>query len=521
MLRSLLIAAVLCCGCITVLNAQSFFTTHYVDPGETSDAVTHITTQDGGNLIASVQHPAMSANYFITLFKADGGGVIQWTKKFPTVQPGFKNIVQSSDGTYFLCYAQFPFGNHFEAVRLDANGNVLFDKKISLPPLYRVTWKTSVVAKSDSGYYVGCSLFDTTTSMYQWNLMELSPGGNVTWSKHYNAGGFLGALSGMELCSNGDVLLLGSTYDLPTQSYAGLITRVAPNGNEVWSTRFGNSGHDLFPVDAKELGTDFIVSIQDYQQSAGIAAVDFMKISGNGTPVWEMRYTNTNPNSSLLPYDLIVSGGNEYTVVAQRSGPQLGSVFLKVDGSGQYLGSRFYPSYTITSIENYGQWMYSLTGTKDSMNSHFIALKTVDGNGIGCNDTTAVFGMGPAAFAITITTGATGVNLPLVAVNGNLSTVAPNLVPHDDCIPAGIMEGVRPAAGISLYPVPADEQLFVTSATTIATVELLDVKGAVVYTQPVNALSATVETKNIPNGVYFVRTTGQAGVHTAKVVIAR
>lgn len=518
MLRSLLFVVLLCST--TLLHAQSpFFSMHYIEFGETADETTHITTQDGGNLIASVQHISLSTNYCIVICKTDGTGSIQWVKRIATDRPGLRNVVQSADGTYFLCYCEFPFGNYYEAMRLDQNGNVLFDKRINLPALHHVTWKTSAVAKMDSGYYVSCSIFDTATSMYKWNLVEISASGNVVWTKNYNAGGFLGSLNGMELCTNGDVLLLGSEYDIPTQAYVGMATRIAPNGNLLWNTRFGYAGHDVMPADAERQGNDFIVAVQDYQQSAGLAAIDFMKIDAAGSIAWTMRYTNTNPNSSLLPYDIIVSGGGSYVAVAQRSGPQPGSVFLQVDGSGQYVSSRFYPDYTIASIENYGQWMYSLTGTKDSFNYHYTALKTVDGNGIGCNDTTAVFGVGPVT--LTSATGGTAANFSLTAVNGPLLPLTASFVPHIDCNLTGMNDDAEIQSNISIYPVPANEQLFISSASEITMIEILDVNGATVRTQTVNASSCVAETAGLPGGIYFVRVTSESGTKTLRASIAR
>ncbi len=519
MLRTLLIATVLCCTFIVAVNAQSpFYSMHYVESGEISDEATHITTQDGGNLIASVQHPAMASSYFITLVKTDAGGTIQWTKKFPCDRPGFRNVVQSTDGTYFLCYCQFPFGNYYEAIRLDQNGNVIFDKKINLPSLHRVTWKATSVAKIDSGYYVGCSIYDTTSGVYRWNLMEISASGNVVWTQNFNSNGFLAGMYGMELCNNGDILLLGSAYDIPTLAYVGLITRVDASGTLLWNTRFAYAGHDLYPVDAEKQGNDFIVSVQDMQQSAGMAAVDFIKVDANGSLVWQVRYTNTGPNSSLLPHDMIVSGANEFVVVAQRSGPDLGSVFLKVDATGQYVSSRFYPDYTITSIENYGQWMYSVVGTKDSLNEHYVALKTVDGDGVGCNDTTAAFGFGPVIF--TFVTGGSSANFSLSAVNGNLSATTANLVPYTVCTLSGINDESGSTTSISVYPSPATDKIQVVASAHITSVQIVDVNGKVVVVKSVSSNTCDIDVRGLPAGLYVIRVEFENHVESRRLVIA-
>jgi hypothetical protein len=319
------------------------------------------------------------------------------------------------------------------------------------------------------------------------------------------------------MCSNGDVLLMGSEYDIAAQGYAGMITRIAPNGNLLWNTHFSYAGHDLFPVAAEMQGADFIVAVQDYQQSAGIAAVDFIKIDANGSLVWEMRYTNTNPNSSLLPYDLIKTGSNEYIVVAQRSGPQLGSILLKVDGSGQYIDSRFYADYTITSIDNYGQWRFSLTGTADSLNDHFIALKTVDDDGAGCDDTTAVFGVGPVTY--TSVSGGTVINYPLVAVNGNLSAVNTNLIGYLDCAVTGIGDQPGNEISVSLYPVPADNQLRIAATGTISSVEVIDINGRIVYTANPRTTVFEMQTSGLPQSVYTARITTSSGTTLHQFII--
>ena len=231
-----------------------------------------------------------------------------------------------------------------------------------------------------------------------------------------------------------------------------------------------------------------------------------------------MRYTNTNPNSSLLPHDIIVSGGGDFVVIAQRSGPQLGSVFLQVNGTGQYVSSRFYQGYTITSIDNYGQWMYSLTGTRDSMNYHFTALKTVDGSGAGCDDTTAVFGVGPVQY--TSTTGGTVLNSTMSAVNGNLPVINTTIATHSDCNLTGVTGHAEMENNISVYPVPAKEQLFISSASEITMIEIIGVNGAVVHSQVVNSSLCVVQTENMADGAYLLRVTHGAGVTVLKTVIA-
>lgn len=518
MVKIYLTIALLLCNCPWLLYAQSpIFNTQYIETGEISDAVAHVTTLDGGMIAASVQHPGMSATYFITIIKTDAAGDVQWTKKFPTDRPGFRNLVQSADGTYFLCYSQFPSGNYYEAVRLDQNGNTLFDKRIPLAPGCSVTWQVSSLAKTDSGYYFGCSIYDSLAGMYLWNLVELSSGGNVVWTKNYFTSSLMGALTGMELCSNGDALMLGAAYDFNWQAYLGVVMRTASNGNLLWTTRWAYAGHDLFPVDAEPAGTDFVISVQDMQQSSGMAAVDFAKIDGNGNLLWEMRYTSTGPNSSLLPHDLIAAGNNEFTVVAQRSGPQLGSVLLKVDATGQYVSSRFYSQYTITSIDLVNAWQYALAGTRDSMNEHYVTIMTTDLNGTGCSDTTAAFGLGPVQF-ISVS-GGSSLNYSLVSIPGLLSPVNAGITEYDRCSITGINDESFDAA-VHLYPSPASTGIVVQSDYLMTAVSVFDINGHLVKQVSCTTFRSEIDVRDLTNGVYFMRIQTSNGQVNRKIIVA-
>jgi hypothetical protein len=502
---------------VSALHAQSpIFNTQYIETGETSDAVTHITTLDGGMIVASVQHPGMTATYFITVIKTDAAGDVQWTKKFPTDRPGFRNMVQSPDGTYFLSYCQFPFGNYYEAIRLDQNGNTLFDKRIPLAPGYKVTWQVSSLAKSDSGYYFGCSVYDSLASSYLWNLVELSPAGNVVWTKNYNTTLLTGALNGMALSSNDEVLMLGSAYDFNNQSFVGVVIRVAANGNLLWGQHWPYVGHDIYPVNAVSAGNDFVIVVQDVEQTSGMAAVNFVKITGAGVPVWGSRFTSAGPASSLLPHDLIAAN-NEFTFVAQRSGPQLGSVLLKVDAAGQYVTGRFYPQYTIYSIESPNAWQYSLAGTRDSLNEHYVTLMTTDVNGVGCTDTAAVFGVGPIAY--NLVSGGIVQNHSLVALPGTLSPVNANVFEFDRCSMTGVDEE-QTVGNTQIYPSPASSTVNVQSDYLVSAVSFFDVNGRQVKQVQCNAFRSEVAVQDLCNGVYLMQIETSHGRVTRRIVIA-
>lgn len=512
MIRNVLLLAFLCMT--SYLNAQAnLFTRQYLDPGQTSDAVTHIVTSDGGMLLCSAEHPDTGTTHSIVLIKTDANGTMMWSKKFATVNPGFRNIVESPDGSYFLCFCQFPYGYFYEAIRLDQNGNILFDKIIPLPANFKVNWMVSSIARSDSGYYVGCSVTDTSSNMYHWMLMRLTAGGNIIWSSTYNSDYFLGALNGLSQCTNGDILMLGSAYNTAQQCYVGLITRISAGGSFLWNERFGYAAHDLYPVDAQPQGNSCIVTVQDYQQSAGVAAIDFVQVDSAGNINWGMRYTGGN--NSLLPYDFLSTGTNEYMVVALQSGPVLGSVFLKVDGSGQYISSRFYEGYTISSIESLNNWQYSLAGTMDSLNEHYPVIKTTDVNGVGCDDSTAVFGLGPVFFSTT--TGGTTASSALNTVPGNLVAAATGVVVTDRCVITSVNDD-RPASDKPDVTVVSG-MITIHATSAMDEILLYDMQGQLVQRMSDQSSDAVLQTTGLAHGIYVVCVRTQSGTEYSKIAL--
>jgi len=82
-------------------------------------------------------------------------------------------------------------------------------------------------------------------------------------------------------------------------------------------------------------------------------------------------------------------------------------------------------------------------------------------------------------------------------------TIARGYMPLMPIHPAGIMMPLT--KDFTIYPNPALNQLYVTSSTTISSVEITDITGQEVYNQNMAAQKAEIDTRNFAPGLYFIK----------------
>jgi hypothetical protein len=58
--------------------------------------------------------------------------------------------------------------------------------------------------------------------------------------------------------------------------------------------------------------------------------------------------------------------------------------------------------------------------------------------------------------------------------------------------------------GFDFYPNPADQTLIINSELAKGTVQLTDISGRIIVSQPITGKQTSIETSQIPAGVYFI-----------------
>jgi hypothetical protein len=71
---------------------------------------------------------------------------------------------------------------------------------------------------------------------------------------------------------------------------------------------------------------------------------------------------------------------------------------------------------------------------------------------------------------------------------------------------------------VNVYPSPAVTDITVTSANTIAGVELYNLQGQKLLKQTPQATQATISLANLPAGIYLLQIAGETGITIKKII---
>jgi len=196
-----------------------------------------VVTPDGGFLTVGLRQYDSIIDDDILLVKFDSLGQAQWEKTYgDSLMDGADRIISCLDGSYLICgyynqfYSDYYGKSIFKAwvLKIDSSGNVIWEKKIGdegpfIGQIY------SILQLRDSSYWLAGSYTKGSSKDKAW-LIHLSNTGdvlqNITLAKdtlHHSY------LWGIDIASNGDLILAGETYNDSTY-YDAWLLRVDSNG---------------------------------------------------------------------------------------------------------------------------------------------------------------------------------------------------------------------------------------------------------------------------------------------------
>jgi hypothetical protein len=79
------------------------------------------------------------------------------------------------------------------------------------------------------------------------------------------------------------------------------------------------------------------------------------------------------------------------------------------------------------------------------------------------------------------------------------------VITNDAVFGVPLPEGLQDLTnGFDFYPNPADQSLIINADLNKGTVQLTDISGRIIVSQPITSKQTTIETSQIPAGVYFI-----------------
>ncbi|MGB9854462.1 MAG: hypothetical protein ACPLRY_06640 [Candidatus Bathyarchaeales archaeon] len=279
-------------------------------------------TEDGGFLLAGMGKPWPNFigpnGTLFNLLKVDAEGNVEWERTYgtKTIEAPFvaMSVVKTGDGGYAVAgYSEVgwtPVGGgigYVVLIKTDAEGNVRWRREF---PSSNVPYLCGSVflAEADDGGYMILSI---STDQDFW-LIKTDGEGNKIWEKYYGKNSSDIPIAIIKT-SDGRYLLAGWTFSHET-GWAGLLIKVDAEGNVQWNKTFGGNGEDHIESVVESRNGGYVIAMRTEASPAG--AIIF-KTDTDGNIEWTVEYRGGN-QPALRALNIIETADDTYVFTGNR-----------------------------------------------------------------------------------------------------------------------------------------------------------------------------------------------------------
>ena len=274
--------------------------------GEALDGASSIVYANDGNLIIGGRTQSFNAEGTDAyLIKVDTDGNEIWSKTYGDTLDEWISVQKSLDGGYFLY------------------GNIVNPNDI-------------IVTNPGVAGYMG---FVGRSNPF---LLKTDENGNEIWSQIFQSAGNILVSAGLPT-SDGGFIFLASILNYPDDDNDLYLMKVDGSGTEVWSqtlTQGSRSGFDMIQTqDGNYLISGSYADTDNNQTKADFL---FIKIDQNGNEIW----SSTFGDSDMIDYGSVLVESNDggFVAVGEKSrdlhGNETQKIIVKIDANGQLLGQQ-------------------------------------------------------------------------------------------------------------------------------------------------------------------------------------
>jgi len=309
--------------------------------GSNDDSVGFIQqTQDEGYIITGFTKSLGAGGQDCWVLKLDTNGNLVWDKLFGGAgnDSGYQ-VQQTQDGGYFIAGRNGSYGAggyDFWALKLDANGNLLWEK------VYGGTgneWARSGQETNDGGYILVGPTNSFGVGSDAW-VLKLDSAGNKVWAKNYGEDGVDSPFYIQQTQDNG-YIMTGYTTSFGAGGKDVWVLKLDSNGNILCEKTFGGQNDDWGKTIIQTLDEEYVVSAVTDSFGNGEYDLWIIKLDNVGNKIWEKTYGGSFNDvvggksiKQTLDEGYIIAGGTN-SLGAGGSDVWI----LKLDENGDCLGS--------------------------------------------------------------------------------------------------------------------------------------------------------------------------------------
>ncbi len=236
---------------ITNPQGNPLWTKTYSSEAPISYLRSMIQTSDGGFALAGFGQQVDEGEGWIWFARTDSSGSLLWNKTLagPLADCPSK-IIPEPDGGFMISDVSFsvtPNQAYFRLIKIDQNGNVLWNQTYGDLDKYRIPECNTAIATSDGGYLIGGFL----SGRNAW-IVKTDAEGEMQWNKTY--GGQNDAVVCAQQTQDGGYVF--ASVQNRTQAW---VLKTDAVGNEEWNMTFPDA---TFPV-GLEANFNSIIQVKD------------------------------------------------------------------------------------------------------------------------------------------------------------------------------------------------------------------------------------------------------------------
>ncbi|WP_010476896.1 protein kinase domain-containing protein [Thermococcus zilligii] len=278
--------------------------------GQSDDFINDVKVLPDGGIIAVGSTASFGAGEKdVLVMKLNPDGSLAWAKTYGGIDYDEASAVALADnGDIIVAGHTSSFGAGYEDVwvlRLDKNGNIKWQKTYGGISSDRA----SAVALADNGDIIVAGYTESfgASGHYFW-VLRLDANGNIKWQKTYG-GSWARAVA---LADNEDIIVAGYTWSFGAGGGDVWVLRLDENGNVKWQKTYGGSHGDWVYAVALADNGDIIVAgyygLTDWVGSN--ADVWILRLDEDGNIKWQKTYGGSWARAVALAdnEDIIVAG---------------------------------------------------------------------------------------------------------------------------------------------------------------------------------------------------------------------
>jgi len=438
------------------------------------------------------------------IVRIDSNGNYLWDRQFGDVYLAYgMSIIEASDSGLAMCGFRFPSQSgdvELVVIRLDQSGDTLWTKAFAESNGIR---GHSIHQSPDGGFVIG-GFVHVWSNDYNGMVMKLNADGSVAWSNQYAAPMVFQGYS-LEATADSGYVLVGEV-DLGVYSGVGLL-KIDQNGNTEWFRTYA-FGLGCIGYGVKQaLNLDLLItgSIRDTMPPYNTNAM-LMRTSSGGNVLWTKAYST---GAHCGGKDLVVKEDGEIVVAATSSSSNYPVWIIRTDSAGNVIGSVMHPggssSADVGTIQHTSDGGFIMVGGSGYTPNGNITVTKMDSTGSSLCDQDSLsfstFSRPVSSTIESITTSTAG-----SPISGNLS-VTGGLITYDFCNGTSSVEGSLSTnlSSLLIHPNPSTGQITISGpgegGEIICTI--YNSLGELLLTQKLD--DSALDVSGLRSGVYFLK----------------